>query len=228
MQAGTKNIVFDWNCTLLNDIEALHDSTNQLLAMVDCKPVSLEFFQEHYNIPFRQLYDNLGLAPEKIETLLTANNTRFHDVYESLALQTDLRDGAVWALQYAKAHKVDSYILSNHLLEPIRMQLRRLGIEEFFSDVLAYADREDQQTRSMSKGEKLLHFMHHEEIHGHPTMIIGDSVEEIEIAREQGFISVAITGGCVSEARLRAENPDYIIHSLHDLKPIMTERGFVS
>ena len=59
-------------------------------------------------------------------------------------------------------------------------------------------------------------------------MIIGDSVEEIHIAREQGLISVAITGGCVSEKRLRAEKPDYVIHALTELKPIMQERGFAS
>jgi phosphoglycolate phosphatase len=103
-----------------------------------------------------------------------------------------------------------------------------LGIEHFFEDVLAYADREDQQTRSMSKGDKLRHFMQQEDIYGHPTIIVGDSVEEIEIAQEQGLISVAITGGCVSEERLRAAHPDYVIHSLHDLKPVLAERGFVS
>ena len=59
-------------------------------------------------------------------------------------------------------------------------------------------------------------------------MIVGDSVEEIEIAREQGLISVAITGGCASEDRLRGEKPDYLIHSLHELKPILQERGFAS
>lgn len=228
MNAQTKNIVFDWNCTLLDDINVLYSSTNHLLKLVDHPPVTLEFFQTHYNIPFRQLYNNLGLQPAQIEKLINANNTLFHDLYERLALQTELRDGAVWALQYAKAHGVQNYILSNHLVEPIRQQLRRLGVEEFFADVLAYADREDQQTRSMTKGEKLRHFMQQEAIHDHPTMIVGDSVEEIEIAQEQGLISVAITGGCVSEERLRAGKPDYVIHSLHELKPIMQERGFVS
>ena len=58
-------------------------------------------------------------------------------------------------------------------------------------------------------------------------MIVGDSIEEIHIAHEQDLISVAITGGCVSEERLRAGNPDYLIHSLHELKPILQERGFV-
>jgi phosphoglycolate phosphatase len=228
MQAATKNIVFDWNCTLLNDIDALHASTNHLLSLVDAAPVSLEFFQTHYNIPFRQLYNNLGLEPHQIDTLIAANNTHFHDVYENLARQTELRDGAVWVLQQAKAHNIGTYILSNHLVEPIRQQLQRLGIENFFADVLAYADREDQQTRSMSKGDKLRHFMEQEEIHDHPTIIVGDSVEETEIAHEQGLISVAITGGCVSEDRLRAAKPDYVIHSLHELKPIMQEHGFVS
>lgn len=227
MGATAKNLVFDWNCTLLDDIGALHQCTNQLLEGVSHPPVSLEFFQNHYDIPFRRLYNNLGLTDDQTRQLIEANNTQFHDLYESLARQTELRDGAVWVLQQAKAHNVATYILSNHLVDPIRMQLKRLGIENFFEEVLAYGDRAAQQARHMTKGEQLRQFMEGQDINGGNTIIIGDSVEEIEIAEEQGLISVAITGGCVSEERLREANPDYVIHSLHELKPIMQERGFI-
>jgi len=228
MQNGAKHLVFDWNCTLLDDIGALHECTNRLLEGVDHPPVSLEFFRSHYDIPFRQLYNNLGLAPEQVQKLIHANNTQFHDLYESLARQTALRDGAVWVLQQAKAHNIAAYILSNHLVDPIREQLQRLGIEAFFTEILAYADRAAQQQRSLTKGEQLQQFMRDKEIRDFDAIIVGDSVEEIEIAREQGLISVAITGGCVSEERLIAAQPDYVIHSLHELKPIMHARGFIA
>ncbi len=121
-----------------------------------------------------------------------------------------------------------SYILSNHIVDPIRTQLRRLEIEHFFAEVLAYADRATQ-FKDMTKGERLRRYRVAQRHRGpQDTMIVGDTVEEIQIAREQGLISVAITGGCASEERLRAENPDYLIHSLHGLKPILQERGFVS
>ena len=228
MTATQKHIVFDWNSTLLDDLGALHDCTNLLLQGAGHAPVTLEFFQAHYDIPFQTLYRNLGLADHQVDHLIDANNRIFHDHYEPLADQADLRFGARDLLHTAHHHGVRNYILSNHLVDPIRTQLRRLEIEHFFADVLAYADREAQRQRAMTKGESLRHFMTQQGIAGQPAMIVGDSVEEIEIARDQGMISVAITGGCVSEQRLRAANPDYVIHNLHELRPIMAQRGFVA
>ena len=227
MNAAQRHIVFDWNSTLLDDIEALHSSTNVLLAGEGHKPVSLEFFQDHYEIPFGRLYHNLGLEAPQVQRLLELENSAFHDHYEPRAATAALREGAMEILNHAHTKGVSSFILSNHLVEPIRTQLRRLGIEHFFTEVLAYADR-SVQFKDMSKGERLRRFRVEHGMSDHPTIIVGDSVEEIDIAQEQKFISVAITGGCVSEQRLRAAKPDYIIHSLRELPAILTERGFAS
>ena len=80
----------------------------------------------------------------------------------------------------------------------------------------------------MTKGEKL--HQHLKSCGMKPTnaIIIGDAIEEIEIARDLGMTCVAITGGDYSESRLRAQNPDYVIHSLYELNTILAERGFMT
>jgi len=227
MSAPTKNIVFDWNSTLLDDIGALFDCQNILMRSMGKPPITIDYFRAHYDVPFERLYTNLGLTDAEIEKAMGLDKSIFHDHYEPMANVAGLREGAVEVLGHAQKHGVKSLILSNHIVDPIRTQLRRLEIEHLFAEVLAYATRK-VQFRDMSKGERLRRFMQQNGMAPHQTIIVGDSVEEIEIAREQGLISVAITGGCVSEERLRAANPDHIIHSLHALKPIMQERGFVS
>ena len=91
---------------------------------------------------------------------------------------------------------------------------------------LAYADRATATKAYWHQG-RASSPVYAEERGARPqdTIIIGNTVEEIEIARSQGLISIAITGGCVSEKRLRARTgPHHIIHSLHELKPILEER----
>jgi phosphoglycolate phosphatase len=227
MNAKTKNIVFDWNSTLLDDIHALHECTNKLLESEGHKPMTIDFFRAHYTIPFDQLYRNMGFDETQIEKLMSLENSAFHDHYEPMANEAGLREGAMDILSYASKQGVQNVILSNHLTGPIRTQLRRLDIEYLFAEVLAYASRA-LQFKDMTKGERLRRFMAERAARPGHTMIVGDSVEEIQIAREQGLISVAITGGCVSEERLLAEKPDHLIHSLHELKPIMEQRGFMS
>ena len=227
MHINSKNIVFDWNSTLLDDIEALHNCTNRVMESVGRNPVDRKTFQHHYEIPFERLYENLGFNPKEIESVLSSTNEAFHAHYEPLAAVTGLREGAEELLSNTKKAGLQNFILSNHIVDPIRFQLRRLGIEQFFTDVLAYADRKTQ-FRDMTKGERLRRFMKTHDMAPENTVIVGDSLEEIEIAEEQKLISVAITGGCVSEERLQAANPDYLIHSLLALKPILVERGFLS
>ena len=151
----------------------------------------------------------------------------FHDVYEPKAANAPLRDGAAEVLSLVKKNGLQTYILSNHIVEPIRAQLSRLGIDHLFDDVLAYATRETQ-FKDMTKGERLRLYREKHNMQSEDTIIVGDAVEEIEIGRAQNFITVAITGGGALEDRLRQEKPDYLIHSLKELRPILEDRGFVS
>jgi phosphoglycolate phosphatase len=92
---------------------------------------------------------------------------------------------------------------------------------------MGYASREIQFL-DMTKGERLRRYIEAKNLDASNALIIGDTVEEIEIARELGMGCIAITGGVNSESRLREKSPDHIIHSLQELKPILQERGFMS
>lgn len=227
MNASAKHIVFDWNSTLLDDVRAMHECQNILMQRLGKPPITLDYFRAHYEVPFERLYSNLGLTEAEIGAAMGLDKHYFHDYYEPMAAKAALRAGAVEILSQARRHGVKNLILSNHIEGPIRAQLQRLDIEHHFSAVLAYANR-DTQFKDMTKGERLRRFMAARGMMPDSTIIVGDSIEEIHIARDQGLISVAITGGCAAEERLRAENPDHIIHSLHELGPVLEERGFVS
>ena len=192
--SAPKAIVFDWNSTLLDDFQHMFACTNMLLAQEGHAPITAEHFRDNYTIPFRHFYDGMGFSDAQIEKLLRLENSAFHDHYEPLAAKSSLREGAAEILNQAAKHGVRCVILSNHIVEPIKMQLRRLEIEHLLAEVLAYADRATQ-FRDMTKGERLRRFMEKGHIVPRNTMIVGDSIEEIEIARDLGLISVAITGG---------------------------------
>jgi phosphoglycolate phosphatase len=221
------HLVFDWNSTLLDDFHIIHECMNLIMQRVGRSPITIDRFRACYEVPFELLYSNLGFANGEVDRMMNLERDVFHDFYEPRAENAPLRDGAVDLLRHAKDKGLPAYILSNHIVEPIRAQLRRLEIEPYFAEVLAYATRAEQ-FRDMTKGERLRRFMAERGIEAGRTMIVGDSVEEIQIARAEGLTSVAITGGGALEERLRSEKPDYVIHALRELKPILQERGFVS
>jgi phosphoglycolate phosphatase len=223
----SKNIFFDWNGTLLDDFHALHEAINCVLDRGGHQRVDADNFRRGYENTPQALYSNLGLKPHEVERVVKYEGETFHENYEALAVNAGLRDGGSEILHYMNDNNIKPIILSNHIVDAIRAQLQRLQIEHLVADVLAFADRAVQFT-GLTKGDRLKNHMTVYKMNPEHTLIVGDSLEEIHVAREYGVISVAITGGGTSEEKLRLEKPDHLIHSLHELKPILQERSFVS
>ena len=227
MSAARKFIVWDWNGTLLNDTEAVMACNNLILENIGRGPISEDKFREHFIHPTRNFYAALGLSDEELERVMGMERNAFHDAYEAMAAEMSLHAGASEILQELRAHNVLSLIVSNHITGEIRRLLKQHDIEHHFEQVIAYISR-GAQFRDMTKGQKLEQYVEENGLNGANALIVGDTMEEVDIARSLGMISVAITGGVHAEHRLRGKKPDYVIHSLHELRPILRERGFLS
>ncbi|MGY8663843.1 HAD hydrolase-like protein [Bradyrhizobium sp. UFLA05-109] len=218
-------LVFDWNGTLLDDAYALLQTTNAILHRFGYTTIDMNTFREHCDVPLSLLYRSLGMSQEDVATVDGDGSALFHDTYEPLADKADLREGARRVLELARQEDASSIIVSNHIVDPLRSQLRRLGINDYIDDVLAFESRTTQY-KSMSKGERLRQYMQENHLEPASTFIIGDMPVETDIARKLGLTSISITGGFVSDSRLRAAHPDYTIDNHHELVPILQGRGF--
>ncbi|MER9216196.1 HAD hydrolase-like protein [Mesorhizobium sp. M0663] len=218
-------LVFDWNGTLLNDADAFLQTTNAILSRFGRAAIDMHTLREQCEVPLSILYRNLGMSESEVAEVENDDSAFFHDMYEPLASKADLREGARRILETARQQAVSTIILSNHIVEPLRTQLRRLRIDDCVTEVLAFESRATQY-KSMSKGDRLGVYMQTNNLSAESTFIIGDMPIETDIARNLGLISISITGGFVSESRLQAAQPDYIIHDHHKLLPILKKHGF--
>ncbi|MCP3476085.1 HAD hydrolase-like protein [Bradyrhizobium sp. CCGUVB1N3] len=218
-------LVFDWNGTLLDDSYALLQTTNAILNRLGHASIDIKTFREHCDVPLSLLYGSLGMSQDEVAMVDRDGSAMFHATYEPLADRADLREGARRVLELARREEASSIILSNHIVDPLRAQLRRLGIDDYIDDVLAFESRTTQY-KSMNKGERLRLYMQENDLKPASTFIIGDMPVEIDIARNLGLISISITGGFVSDSRLRAAEPDYTINNHHELLPILQGHGF--
>lgn len=218
-------LVFDWNGTLLDDAHVLLQTTNTILDRFGRRTIDMDTFRAHCDVPLSILYRSLGMSDSEIADVDRDAGAMFHDTYEQFAGKADLREGARRILEIARQQDASSIIVSNHIAEPLRSQLRRLGINDYINEVIAFESRATQ-FKSMTKGERLRRYIQENDIKPSATFIIGDMPVETNIARDLGLISVSITGGFVSDSRLQAAEPDYIIRSHHELLPILQGHGF--
>lgn len=218
-----KLIVFDWNGTVLSDTRASWLAGNECLKFYGAEPMSLKTYRDIFTFPILHFYKKYGLSVDDVLAKKEESNEVFQSAYESLAANARTRRGARSLLSWIKQQGMTSIILSNYVTEKIESHVKRLQLEEYFSYVSAHTCGGTSILEKTSKVERLSDFMSKRRYRPQDTIIIGDTMEEPEIARALGLNSIGITDGYISEGRLKKAEPDYIVSSLSEVKNIITE-----
>lgn len=219
-----KLVAFDWNGTLFADTYAILDSINEVLKLLKFKPVNLKTFQKHFDVPVTKTFIELGMTEETIKNKTAEIIKTFHENYERRAVKVRTRAFAKQLLDWLSRRNIKSIIFSNHIDEPIRKQLKRLKIEKYFLEVLANS-KLDSSLKIRTKQKKLEDYIKSNGFLATEALVIGDTVEELEIGQEIGAVTVALTDGNCSVARLKDAKPDYLISSLKEVVNIIRERN---
>ncbi|MFA5041678.1 MAG: HAD hydrolase-like protein, partial [Bdellovibrionales bacterium] len=189
MTKAEENLIFfDWNGTLLSDATACLRCMNVVLKKLGVSPITRAQYQKHYTMPLDRLYHAVGVTPD----VLLKNEHIIHPLYHEAygAEKVRLRRGAKTMLHALQKNTCKSVILSNYVAVLIEKQAERLGVREHFDDVLAFHAYDDT-FRKRGKGERLKDYLKARPARA--GIIVGDTEEEVEIGRDIGLVTIAIT-----------------------------------
>lgn len=207
--------VFDWNGTILADMQAVVEGMNQELKVIDHRPITVREYQEIYDTPTVNMWDKLGVSRKKFEANRMEMAKIFHAYYEPRVARARTRSGARKTLAALQKAGVTSIVLSNHTMEGIYFQVERLRLSDYFKDILA--NEGPGMNHYQGKQERLAEYMRTYRHLPEKTIIIGDTVEEVRIGRNLGLKTACVSGGYNSLARLRHANPDILVNHLPDI-----------
>jgi len=74
---------------------------------------------------------------------------------------------------------------------------------------------------SIDKEKDILNLIKKNNFISSQTIFIGDSNHKIEVGKKVGILTGAVTWGFALEKNLKKQNPDFIIHSMDDLRNII-------
>ncbi|MFP4097414.1 MAG: HAD family hydrolase [Alphaproteobacteria bacterium] len=219
-----KLAVFDWNGTLLADTVIGWHATKPCLEFYGVAPMSLKRQREIFDFPIVRFYERAGCDINHVMATKEESNALFQDHYDRLSTKARTRRGAKLLLDWLAARDVTCIILSNYIGDKINNHLERLNIGHYFSYVSANQCNGITVLDTTNKQQRLGRFMDENGYVPDNTMILGDSMEEPEIGRALGITSIGITNGCISEQRLRAARPDYVISALPQTIDIVRQK----
>ena len=196
-------ILWDWNGTLLDDIDAEVASLNAMLVKRGHAPVTKEFFRENFSFPARRFYQLVGMdVPDDQWDALAQE---YHDTYH--AQEYGLNRDAIAALELVKAKGAGQSVISALHQQYLDQETRRFGVAGYMDHI--YGVDNLGGGSKLSRARELMKSLDRAEPRGvaRRTMaaefvLIGDSIHDKEVAEALGVRCVLFSGGSHSRARL--------------------------
>ena len=203
------HIVWDWNGTLLDDLDVVIDALNVGLTRHGEQPIDADDYRDHFTRPIRRFYDSL--FGRQISDMEWADlNKTFHDEYYARVDSAPLSVDSVEALDRVDSMSWSQSLLSMSPEERLLAVVAQRGLGDRFTSI--------QGLQSETGGLKAAHLAHHLASGGHSpdhVVIIGDTPDDAIAAKHVGAQVVMYDGGSHHLLDLHeAEAP--IAHTLVD------------
>jgi len=209
--AMIKNVILDWSGTLVDDLPAVLEATNYVLAQAGRPEMTLDQFRSEFSLPFTGFYlrHTPDVPPARLEEWF---HTRFPQVQHTVRELPHARR----FLEFCRANGLRTFLLSSVHPAYYAAQAEATGLGGFID--VSYAGVWDKRA-------KINEILRDNGLTPGETVFIGDMEHDIETARHGGIRSCAVLTGYNSLAQLRAARPDLIVEHLGELRGLLERNG---
>ncbi len=189
-------ILWDWNGTLLDDLELNLSVENTLLTRRGLSTIaSREFYLEHFSFPVRQFYEMVGFDFSKED--FAAVSAEYVAVYEAGLDRAALFSDAVGVIDSLSARGIRQGIISASEHTRLLAQVAHFGIADRFVCVLG-----SENNLGKSKVHVALDWLQANRIDPHRVAFIGDTIHDKETADALGCDCFFVSRGHNARHRL--------------------------
>jgi len=206
-------VLFDWDGTLADTAEASYRCYVRMFAELDI-PFDRETYARTYSPNWHLTFEMLGLPPERWSH--ADERWLAHFATE----QVGLLEGAREVLDAVVARGLATGIVTSGGRARVSRELELHGLAAHIHECV-YGDDVKQKK---PHPEGLLLCLDRLGVHAADAVFVGDSPEDIAMARAAGVWSVAVAGGYPNLDGLRAAKPDAFAASIGELLDLVDRR----
>ena len=189
------HIIWDWNGTLLNDVEWCIAQINLMLAKRNKKTLSdIADYHRAFKFPIIEYYKSAGfdLVAEPFEILAEEFIDLYHNGMDNCVhLYTD----AEYVLKTLHARNISQIMLSASKQNNLLSQISPFAITQYFDEILGISD-----IYAKSKVDIGLGYLSRNSVKN--GILIGDTIHDYEVAQAMGIDCILVAQGHQSKKQL--------------------------
>ncbi len=200
------NIIFDWSGVVKDCVLDHLVVINKILKQFDGKEISLKELQENWRNPYMRFY------AKYLPNLTTEEQNVAYGKALAESPKAKAYPGISDLIKRAKKTGKKIFVVTNDTPDTIFPEIKSFDLEGVFDDMVIHVYNKLDGTIELMERNKLV---------SENTIVIGDTNYEIEIGKNLGIKSIAVTWGYNSENVLKAMDPDFIVHNIKELEEII-------
>lgn len=169
-----QNIIFDFNGTLLDDGYLCYKIEDEIFKELNCCNITFEDYLKLFDHPVTTYYKNIGIDENKFNYDQISSEF-FYQYNKRWSKEASLFEGVVETLLFLRINQYKVYILSATEINLLKEQLNKLGIIDYFDELVASNNND-----AKGKKEYGLEFIKSHNFDKSNTIIIGDTVHDFE------------------------------------------------
>ena len=211
---GIEAILFDFEGTLVDFQWNLSGAVRETLEMLNALGFPMgRLHGKKYSILMTEaarLAPEIGYSPDRIREGIGALYNRYD---EDALTRWALRSDAIEVLAAIRARGLRTALVSNVGKQALEKALLKLDLKSFFQILVSRND----VTALKPSGEGIRLALNRLKVPVESTVFVGDSVDDVQAAREAGTRVIVLSGGENPKEALLSEEPDAILYHLKEL-----------
>lgn len=209
-----KYIMWDWNGTLLNDVNVNFQILNTLLKRRDLPLFdSIDKYLNMFSFPIIGFYEKAGfdLINEKYEDIAR----EYSNLYDDLFPTVELYERAEEMLRFFFGKGVNQLIVSASQQRLLTHQVTLHGIDHYFDDILGMRDIYGKGKAGIAQ-----YWMQTKGVSGEDVLFIGDTVHDKQVADAIGCDCILVADGHNSKQLLSSTGAT-VVDTLEQIKELV-------
>lgn len=194
-----KTIIWDWNGTLLNDVNLCIECMNIMLNERQLPLLSLERYRNIFGFPVIEYYKKLGFDFTKEDFTIPAHH--FIDLYKTNLPKATLHDNVINTLESLQAKAYKQIIISAKEDEFLKKSVHDFGIANYFDGIYGINDH-----LAKGKTEMAMQLAAKKLFEPQTSLLIGDTLHDAEMAEQLNCDCIIIPNGHQAAHRFAGKN----------------------